>query len=1002
MTTRRTHGAFPLLLTWAAGALAFGFSLGVSAQSPQTTAGAKAPARQTQAAAPAPTKEQLEFFESKVRPILADRCYKCHSAASGSPRSSLALDWRGGWEEGGVRGPAILAGDPENSLLIEAVRFESDVRMPPDGKLSPEQVNNLVAWVRMGAPDPRTSRPGGTVTKYGGNGKNHWAFKPLAKPAPPAVRNASWVKNDLDRFVLAKLEASAMEPNQPADKRTLIRRAYYDTIGLPPTPAQVSAFLADASPNAFEKVVDGLLASPHYGERWGRHWLDVARYSDTKGQPSRRREETPFFPYAWTYRDYVIKAFNDDLPYDRFIREQLAADLLDDGKRAKQHPATLAALGFLTLGDHYGGNRHDVINDRIDVTSKAFLGLTVTCARCHDHKFDPIPTADYYSLYGVFASSIEPDEAPVIAPPNAAHADYLARREELDTRIRTQINQHIATLFGDYRRQAGLYLMATTLPENQRARYLSRSEANPALVPNWLALTRPNIRAGIPIFQVWAAMARIPEERFEQQAPRALDNLLHADRQPGRGRGRGPMGEPPPELHPLIRKAFSARPPERIEEVAERYGKLLARTDPEWETAMQEVWEAALFRLLPRPDQNQLRQLRTQSDLLELTQPGGLARAHVLMDAPKPADAAILIRGQAEAPGQVVPRRFLEVLSGKDRPRFRDGSGRLELANAIASPTNPLTARVIVNRVWQHHFGDGFVSTPDDLGNQSAPPTHPELLDWLANRFMADGWSLKKLHRVILLSATWQQSSRNNPRYAEIDPFNDLLWRANIRRLEFEPLRDSILAVGGGLDLTLGGRPVDLAGGMRTGRGRGGRGNVANQLPPDPRRSVYGFVDRANPDEVLNTFDVAAPAMPMGKRYETTVPQQALFLMNSPLVIEQVRTVVNRDAFQNAASDEARIAFLYELFFQRLPNEEEVRAGTTFVAEFRASGPEPMAAADPGRGRRGDPPDPGQGGRGQGRRGGRGPGTTAPRLPLNGWQEYAHALLLTNEAAFIH
>jgi len=485
-----------------------------------------------------------------------------------------------------------------------------------------------------------------------------------------------------------------------------------------------------------------------------------------------------------------------------------------------------------------------------------------------------------------------------------------------------------------------------------------------------------------------------------------LDNLLHADRRPGRGRGRGPLGEVPPDLDPRVRKAFSGRPPGRIEEVADIYSKLFAKTDSSWEATMQPVWEAALFRLLPRPDQNQLRQLRSQSDLLELTEPGALARAHVLEDAPKPADENIHIRGQAESLGQVVPRRFLEVLSGKDRPRFRDGSGRLELANAIASPTNPLTARVIVNRVWQHHFGNGFVRTPDDLGNQSSPPTHPELLDWLANRFVADGWSLKKLHRLILLSATWQQSSRNNPRFAEIDPFNDLLWRANIRRLEFEPLRDSILAIGGALDLTIGGHPIDLAGGIRpAGPGRGGRGNVASQLPPAPRRSVYGFVDRANPDEVLNTFDVATPSMTMGRRYETTVPQQALFLMNSPLVIEQVRTVVNREAFQNAASDEARIGFLYELFFQRPPTEEEVRAGRTFVAEFQTSAPGQTVLPSAGRGRRGGPAEPqppqAQGAPGQGRRGARGPNAT-PRIPLSGWQEYAHALLLTNEAAFIH
>jgi hypothetical protein len=990
VTPCRGRRPFLLVLSCAVGVLAYGFRLGASPQ-PQATRTAQPP-----------TKEQVEFFESKVRPILADRCYKCHSAASGAPRSSLALDWRGGWEAGGVRGPAIVAGDPDNSLIIEAIRFEGDVRMPPDGRLSSEQVADLVAWVRMGAPDPRTAPPAGAAAKYGGSGKDHWAFKPVSKPAPPAVRNGSWVKNDIDRFVLAKLEARSMEPNQPADRRTLIRRVYYDVIGLPPTPEQVNAFLADSSPTAFEKVVDGLLASPHYGERWGRHWLDLARYSDTKGQPNRRREETPFFPYAWTYRDYVIKSINDDLPYDRFIREQLAADLLDAGRSARKNPATLAALGFLTLGDHFGGNRHDVINDRIDVTSKAFLGLTVTCARCHDHKFDPIPTADYYSLYGIFASSVEPDEEPAIAPPNAAHGGYLAKRQELDARIQAQVTQHITTLFGDYRRHAGVYLMATTLPENQRARYLSRSGANPALVQNWVGLTRPQVRAGVPIFQIWTALARVPENRFEQQAPRVLENQLRGERQEGRGRGRGPMGEPPPEIHPLVRKAFGGRPPGRIEDVAETYGRLLARTDPEWQAAMQPVWEAALFRLLPRPDQNQLRQLRSQSDLLELAEPGALARAHVLVDAPRPADAPILVRGQAEAPGQVVPRRFLEVLSGRDRPRFRDGSGRLELANAIASPANPLTARVIVNRVWQHHFGDGFVSTPDDLGNQSAPPTHPELLDWLATRFVSDGWSLKKLHRLILLSAAWQQSSRNNPRFAELDPFNDLLWRANIRRLEFEPLRDSILAIGGALDLALGGHPIDLAGGMRTGRGRGGRGNAANQLPPDPRRSVYGFVDRANPDEVLNTFDVATPAMTMGKRYETTVPQQALFLMNSPLVIEQVRTVVNRDAFRNAPSDEARIAFLYELFFQRLPNEDEVRAGRTFVAEFQTAAAEPAAAAPAARGRRGAPADLPPGARGQGRRGGRATDAGPARLPLSGWQEYAHALLLTNEAAFIH
>jgi mono/diheme cytochrome c family protein len=937
------------------------------------------------------TKAQVDFFEGKIRPIFANNCYKCHSPANGAPMSGLELDWKGGWEQGGLSGAAIIPGDPEKSLLILAVRYtDPELQMPPNNaRLSTEQVNDLVSWVRMGAPDPRTTRPAGNGGKYGGSGKNHWAFKPVSKPVPPAVKKESWIRNDIDRFVLAKLEAGGMMANEPADKRTLIRRAYYDLIGLPPTPEQVDVFIADNSANAFEKVVDTLLASPRYGERWGRHWLDVARYSDTKGQFDRRREETPYYPYAWTYRDYVIKAFNDDLPYDQFIREQLAADRLEGSKK---NPASLAAMGFLTLGDRFNGNMGDIINDRIDVTTKAFLGLTVTCARCHDHKFDPIPTADYYSLYGVFANSIEPADKPVIAPQNAAYSEYLVKRREMDDRIQTMRDQNIKDLLGNYRQYGAVYLMATTLPENQRVTYLTRNGADPALLQNWVSVTRGAFRAGVPIFGVWTALARPPAERFAQQAPRILTNLSEGERRD--------------QLNPIVLKAFQGQSPRNMADVANVYRKLFARTDPEWEAAMATVLDAAQFRFLPRPAQNQYRQLRQQSDLLELVEPGAPARAHVLSDGPKPVDYPILVRGQAETPGEVVPRRFLEVLSGANRPRFRDGSGRLELANALASKTNPLTARVMVNRVWQHHFGVGFVSTPDDLGNQSSSPTHPELLDWLASRFMADGWSIKKLHKLILLSATWQQSSRNNPQFAEKDPFNHLLWRANVRRLEFEPLRDSILSIGGTLDLTLGGHPVDLSAGTRVIQGRGAAvvNNLAragSQLSTAPRRSVYGYVDRGNLEEVLNTFDFATPATTTGKRYETIVPQQALFLMNSPLVIEQVRNVVNRDAFQDAGSDEERIGFLYELFFQRPAAEAEVRTGKEFVESFRAADArvEPNTAG--GRGARGERGRGAQGARGQGQ--GRGRGGPAPvRLPLSGWQEYAHALLLTNEAAFVN
>jgi hypothetical protein len=559
--------------------------------------------------------------------------------------------------------------------------------------------------------------------------------------------------------------------------------------------------------------------------------------------------------------------------------------------------------------------------------------------------------------------------------------------------------QNITSAFGDYRKLGAVYLMATTMGANERAGYLKKNGASPEVMQNWVQFARTGGRAAGSIFGIWNVMARIPATRFQQQAPRALANQYTPERAA--------------VLSPLVLKAFQNLTPRTLQDVAGVYGKLLARTDEEWESLFSTVVGDAAFRFLPPRARNQYFQVREQSDRLDMVDPGAPARANVLLDSPAAKDSPILVRGQAETPGPVVPRRFLEVLSDKNRPKFRNGSGRLELANAIASKTNPLTARVLVNRVWQHHFGEGFVSTPDDLGNQSAPPSHPELLDWLANRFMADDWSIKRLHKVILLSATWQQSSRHNPQFAEKDPFNRLLWRANMRRLEFEPLRDSILAIGGGLDFTIGGHPVDLSEGTRIPQGRGAAqlNQVASlRMSTAPRRSIYGFVDRGDLSEVLNNFDFASPDAPMGKRYETTVPQQALFLMNSPLVIEQVRNVVNRDAFQNAASDEQRIQYLYELYFQRPPTDDEVRTGKEFVATTQPSA-SAQAPSEPAAGRagplgragrgalaRGAVPGPGQG-RGQGR--GRGAAPQPPRIPLTGWQEYAHALLLTNEAVFI-
>ncbi len=776
-----------------------------------------------------PTPAQLQFFESRVRPVLADHCYKCHSQHAEKVKGGLLLDSRAGLLKGGDTGPAIVPGDPVQSLLVKAIRYtDPDLQMPPKGGKLPENViADLITWIQMGAPDPRSAPSTSFAAKD--SAKTHWAWQPLTKPAVPQVQDTAWPKTPIDNFILAKLEEKHLKPNPPADKRTLIRRATFDLIGLPPTPEEVDDFLHDDSPDAFAKVVDRLLASPHYGERWGRHWLDVARYSDTKGQ-IRRQIEDPNYPFAWTYRDYVIRSFNEDKPFNVFIIEQLAADKLPASRR---NPTNLCALGFLTVGDRFMEMQNDIINDRIDVVSKGFLGLTVSCARCHDHKFDPIPTKDYYSLRGVFASCAEPQIEPVILKTvgGSEYNDYYKQRMDLERE----------------KDELGLKLR-----ELRRAR--------------------------------------------DRQGLREL--------------------------------------------------------------------------------RRELRENQSKIAHLELTHPGAPPRAMVLEDKVKPQDSPVFLRGDPGNKGPTVPRHFLEVIAGSTPPPFTNGSGRLDLAWAIASKQNPLTPRVMINRIWLHHFGEGFVSTPDDFGMTSEPPSHPELLDYLASRFIEGGWSIKRIHRLILLSSVYQESSGNNPRYAEIDPNNRLLWRANIRRLEFEALRDSLLAIGGDLDPTMYGRPVDI-----------------EKEPFVTRRTIYGRVDRADVADVLVNFDFANPDLPTGRRHETTVPQQALFLMNSPLVIEQAKRLVALPAFRDGDDTKARIEFLYNRIYQRPPRPEEVSLGLAFVAET----PEPDRLSTEAKALR-PTSNGGQPSRPRGNRG----NSFRRREPLTAWQEYAHALLQANETSFLN
>ena len=888
--------------------------------------------------------EGVAFFESKVRPILVEHCAQCHGEAK--QKGGLRLDSRVAILEGGDSGPSIVPGEPDKSPLVLAVRHEGDVHMPPKKKLDDPSIEALGQWVRMGAPWP----DGAVVPEKAraDAAKQHWSFQPVRDPAPPAVKSASaTIANPVDAFLVAALEAKGLAPSASASKRALIRRATYDLHGLPPSLDEVDAFLADSSPDAFAKLVDRLLASPRYGERWGRHWLDVARYADTKGyvfQEERR------YPFSYTYRDYVIRAFNEDRPYDRFILEQLAADKLDlgDDNRA------LAGLGFLTVGRRFLKANDDIIDDRIDVVTRGFLGLGVACARCHDHKFDPIPTEDYYSLHGVFASSVEPDDLPTMHPietnpdtpayeqeraarQKVADDDLDRLRAAIDTEIRGNLARFVPAAFDlDFQPRS------PKLDETARAAGLS---------PERLRWASPRIgkilnkEGDEPILAAWRAFAAIPPAEFAARAAEVREHLV-------------------PDA-PAVLKAFAdGPPPATLREVAVRYGALFERAaktgpvDPEFigppemapDPTLDDIrallasGDGALAvpadqarRVLNRAEREAHDRLVKKVGELDVTHPGSPARAMVLVDAPKPVEPHVYIRGNPGRPGKTIPRRFLRVLSeGGEAEPFTDGSGRLGLARAIANPTNPLTARVMVNRIWMHHFGAGLVLTPSDYGARGELPSNPDLLDYLATRFIASGWSIKAMHRLMMNSAAYQQNSDHRPDGEAIDPSNRLVWRQERRRLDFEAMRDGLLAASGQLDPAMGGRPVALFVGEDWAR----------------KRTIYGYVDRLDLDAAFPTFDFANPDAHAPTRPQTTVPQQALFFMNSPFLLDQAKALAHRPDIEALPDVDAKIARLYLSLFGRPAEPREVELGRRFVLSRpeadQAKGMSPLGRVCPG------------------------------------------------------
>ncbi|MFN3484147.1 MAG: PSD1 and planctomycete cytochrome C domain-containing protein [Planctomycetota bacterium] len=767
-------------------------------------------------------REGMEFFEKKIRPVLAERCYSCHSAQAGKVKGGLHIDTREGLLRGGHLGPAIVPGQPEKSVLLLAIKHaDPDLKMPPKTKLPPEIVRDFETWIALGAPDPRHADAGAAAHKGAidwEEGRRFWSFRPLADPPAPEVRDRSWPESPIDRFILAKLEEKGLRPAPDADRRTLLRRATFDLTGLPPTPEEMEAFLADDSPDAFAKVVERLLASPHYGERWGRHWLDVVRYADTAGDNS----DFPI-PQVYRYRNWVIRAFNEDKPYGDFIREQIAGDLLP-WKTWEERCAKVVATGYLALARRFGSRVDDypwhlTIEDTIDNLGRTFLGLTINCARCHDHKFDPISQEDYYGLYGILAGTRYPwpgielqqyqrDLVP-LAPPEVVETALRAREE---------------------RRKA---------LEDE----LKRLEAEKKAVD----------RA--------AAEAALPSD-----------------------------GE-------------AARARERAEELGRAIGAV-----------------------------------RRERDLLPKT-PLPFETAYAVSEGSPVASVRVHLKGDPARPGAEVPRRFLTVFGARRVPDTEKGSGRLHLAEWLADPSNALAARVAANRIWTWHFGRGIVPTPSDFGKQGKPPTHPELLDWLARRFLEDGGSFKAMHRRILLSRTYRMSGDDVPANAAVDPANELFWRYPRRRLEAEAIRDAMLAVSGGLDRTPGGPhpfPPPTEWGFT-------QHKPFIAVYESPRRSVYLMTQRIRRHPFFGLFDGADPSASTAHRGTSTTPLQALWFFNDRFVHEQARLLAGR--LRSETEDaETRLQRAYLLCFGRPPDSEERQAARGYLDEAaRAFGGEAAA-----------------------------------------------------------
>ena len=1086
--------------------------------------------------AAAESAESAEFFEKRIRPVLSEQCYKCHSSTSEKLKGGLMLDSREAWLKGGDTGPAITPGDPEKSLLVEAIRWKnSDMQMPPKKALAPQQIADIEAWVKAGAPWPQTSdSPSPNAGAKVATKKvfdlqqrkaEHWCWQPVVNSPVPAVKDSAWPRTDADRFVLAKLEEKGLKPAPDADAATLLRRLTFAITGLPPKPEEVEAFVRDCqSPAAnrqslLEKTVDSLLASPAFGERWARHWLDLVRYAETRGH-----EFDPEIPNAWQYRDYVIRALNSDVPYDRFAAEHIAGDLLPPRVNTQTGAnESIIGTGFWFLGEEVHSpvdirqDEADRMDNRLDVMGKTFLGVTIGCARCHDHKFDAISQRDYYAMQGYLISSgyrqarfetLEPHReiaqqldrvrtatraailknvAAAIEPRISRLADALmAARAVLripngtpppdeganDSAFVASLVTELKAAKADAQNPLYAFAKIAADPKTDEAQAfvkafapvradLEKRESSGAIkfspdqivadythtaATPWMqdgfSFGQRPLRAGDPIFggsadqpllgitvrgaavrdAAWNSLAtknvgrdhgKLGSWERSEQTLRTPDVALAGERLwylvKGAGRAyavvnshtlvAGPLhgalfrewkadgdrwqwiehklpsytghrahvefspadagecaiallvqsAEKPPLPDFTSERLLGALHDAKITSpltLAEATQRTLAgvcekiRTDKIGDEAALADWlvrKLNLFAPVGSPARRQLAEaaqplVAQQTEITAKIRP--TSQTAPAMFEGSGVNEFLLVRGQAKTPAAMVPRRFLEAVAGQSQPEPKSGSGRLELAQRITDPANPLTSRVIVNRVWHHLFGRGIVPTTDNLGVLGQPPSHRELLDHLAARFVKEqGWSVKKLIRKLVLSRTYAMSSAPADASAEqADPENLLLHRANLHRLEGEAIRDAMLAISGRLDPKLGGAPVPVfLSVFMDGRGRPSR---SGPLDGDGRRSIYTAVRRNFLPSMMLAFDTPIPFNSMGRRNVSNVPAQALILMNDPFVVEQAklwsqRTPANADAAQ-------RVRQMYLTAFSRPPTPDEITDANTFLAEQRA------------------------------------------------------------------